>query len=83
MIATEIQAREIIARIYGQSFADNVRFVKRHGPSILMPPSWVDEDKPVLAWRKLETGADTTIWLGRYQGFNLDGEHFFDWEWTP
>jgi hypothetical protein len=84
MIATQNQAREIIASIYGQEFADSVRFVKRSGPSILMRPSFMHEiGLPTLAWRKMEAGADATVWLGAYLGWDHDGVIYFNWEWTP
>lgn len=83
MIATEDQARKVIAAIYGPVYAESVRFVERHGYSIMMLPTWAEEiGLPILAWRKLESGSDATVWLGRYLGFDKDSAIFIDWTWA-
>lgn len=72
----------IVSILYGGEFAKSVRFVKRHGVSILCRPTYQSAMGAVEpAWRKLESGPDATVWLGKYYGYNKDGFLLIDWDW--
>ena len=82
MIATQAQAREIIASIYGPVYAADIRFPMREGPTVMtLNKEAENAGFPTLAWRRMDGDEAATVWLGRYLAYDLDGAKYFDWNW--
>lgn len=60
MIVTQADARRIIARHYGQEWADKTRLTT--DCTVGCRPSY--DPRPNLCWRKLATGKDSAVAIG-------------------